>query len=225
MPLIDIVMADENDAPAIGSSISPLETFPGIAAKHIDQVKLAKLAVILNGHVLNTQAVLEMVRTFTMLHDDAHDAFQATFLVLARKARSVRRPESVGCWLHGVAQRISARTGSNPRDGEPTSGERARLTPDHSLDGDGCEIDPSLHEEVERLPEKCRAPIVLCYLESLTHEEAAAHLGWPVGTVRGRLARARLAPHTAHPAGPGRRGRSGFGLEGPGGGRRIRRAP
>jgi hypothetical protein len=73
MPLIDIVMADESDAAAIGSSNSPLETFPGIAAKHIDQVKLAKLSLILNGQVLNTPAVLEVVRTFTMLHEDSDD--------------------------------------------------------------------------------------------------------------------------------------------------------
>ena len=169
--------------------------------------------------------VLRVCRGILDNTDDAHDAFQATFLVLARKARSVRRPESVGCWLHGVAQRISARARVEAARRRAHERRKVALTPDRSLDGDGCEIDPSLHEEVERLPEKYRAPIVLCYLESLTHEEAAAHLGWPVGTVRGRLARARLAPHTAHPAGPGRRGRSGFGLEAPGGGRRIRRAP
>jgi len=73
MPLIDIVMAEENDASAIGSSTSPLETFPGIAAKHIDQVKLARLALILNGQVLNTPAVLDVVRTFTMLHEASDD--------------------------------------------------------------------------------------------------------------------------------------------------------
>jgi hypothetical protein len=73
MPLIDILMADESDAPAIGNSIYPLETFPGIAAKQVDQVKLAELALILDGLVPNTPAVVEMVETFTMLHESSDE--------------------------------------------------------------------------------------------------------------------------------------------------------
>jgi hypothetical protein len=73
MPLIDILMADESDAPAIGNSTYRLETFPGIAAKHVDQVKLAKLALILDGLVPNTPALLEVIRTFTMLHESSDD--------------------------------------------------------------------------------------------------------------------------------------------------------
>jgi hypothetical protein len=73
MPLIDILMADESDAPAIGNSISPLETFPGIAAKQVDQVKLAKLSLILDGLVPDTPAVIDLVKTFTMLHESSDE--------------------------------------------------------------------------------------------------------------------------------------------------------
>ena len=121
----------------------------------------------------------------------AEDAAQATFLVLAKKAGSVRRGETIAPWLHGVAVRVSAkmrvvaaRRQKHERIGAERRGERWTPSP---VD----DIGPALHEELGRLPEKYRAPVVLCYLEGLSHEEAAHRLGWPVGTVRGRLARAR----------------------------------
>jgi RNA polymerase sigma factor (sigma-70 family) len=135
--------------------------------------------------------VLGVCRDILENADDAHDAFQATFLVLARRAKTVRRPESVGCWLHGVAQRISARARVDAARRRAYERRKGELCAQQSIDADRREVDTSLHEEIQRLPEKYRAPIVLCYLESLTHDAAAAHLGWPVGTVRGRLARAR----------------------------------
>lgn len=135
--------------------------------------------------------VLRVCRGVLENTDDANDAFQATFFVLARRARSVRRPESVGSWLHGVAHRISARARVDAARRRTHERQRCELLASQTAGADADAVDPSLHEEINRLPEKYRAPIVLCYLESLTHEEAAAHLGWPVGTVRGRLARAR----------------------------------
>ena len=127
---------------------------------------------------------------------EAHDAFQAVFLVLARRAGSVRDRESVGSWLYGVGLRVAARaragmirrrTREQPAGDDLDAVEAADVasTAPSSLDAE------VVHQEVGRLSEKYRAPIVLCYLEGLTHDEAAARLNWPVGTVRSRLARAR----------------------------------
>src|SRR5271166_5435296 len=123
---------------------------------------------------------------------EAQDAFQAVFLVLARKAGAVRNTESLGSWLYGVALRVAARarTGLNRRRA------RERQAEDGHEEILARPAQAPVHQEVERLSEKYRAPIVLCYLEGLTHDQAAARLGWPVGTVRSRLARARDALRT-----------------------------
>jgi RNA polymerase sigma factor (sigma-70 family) len=123
---------------------------------------------------------------------DAEDAFQATFLVLARKARSIRKQASVGPWLHGVAHRISARMKGHAARRRLLN----RRVVEQSDSQSSQTLDPTwmwaeLHEEVNRLPERYRAPVVLCYLEGLTNEEAAFRLRWPVGTVKVRLHRAR----------------------------------
>ncbi|QEH38587.1 ECF RNA polymerase sigma factor SigH [Aquisphaera giovannonii] len=128
---------------------------------------------------------------------DADDAFQATFLVLVRKAGSgsVRVGDSLGPWLYGVARRVAlkARAASRKRRGREAPAEAAS---DASRDRDGIDVEaldarPILYEELDRLPEKYRSPVVLCHLEGLSHEEAARRLDWPVGTVSGRLSRAR----------------------------------
>ncbi len=123
--------------------------------------------------------------------NDVDDAFQATFLVLVRRARSVRVEDSLGRWLYGVARRVAAKAlarserdrersvplGFDPVASEPPAGR--------------VELLAALDEEVSRLPEKYRVPILLCDLEGLTHAQAAARLRWPVGSVSGRLSRAR----------------------------------
>ena len=123
---------------------------------------------------------------------DAEDAFQATFLILARKAGSLWVGDSLAAWLHRVARRVAVE--ANRRKA------RRRAVEKTGLDIDTARVDsPSpwriltsvLHEEIDRLPEKYRAPIILCDLEELTRDEAAGRLGWPPGTVAGRLARAR----------------------------------
>ena len=124
--------------------------------------------------------------------NDADDAFQATFLILARRAGAIRKRSSLGPWLHGVALRVarSARSrAARRRDRERVA---AGPGPEESMAHvDRLDEAPILHEEVGRLPEKYRAPLVLCYFQGLTHDQAASQLGWPVGTVRSRLAEAR----------------------------------
>jgi RNA polymerase sigma factor (sigma-70 family) len=135
----------------------------------------------------------------SMLGDphEADDAFQATFLVLARRAGSIRRGDAVGSWLYGVARRVASRArGEAARRrmlarylGEQARHEPSRTEPPESLM-------PELLEEVERLPERYRAPIVLCYLEGQSHEQAALVLGCAIRTVQTRLQRGRAKLRT-----------------------------
>src|SRR5262249_19279208 len=123
---------------------------------------------------------------------DAEDAFQATFLVLVRKAGSIRAPELLGPWLYGVAQRTALKVKAAARRRRRLEKRLADLThapaPDDLIWRD---LRPVLDEEVNRLPRRYRAAVVLCYLEGKTNEQAARILGCPQGTVFSRLAWAR----------------------------------
>ena len=121
----------------------------------------------------------------------AADAFQATFLVLVRRARAVRVDDSLGPWLYGVSRRVAARARATSlrRRARETGGVEAVAGP--APDPDRAERLAILDEEIGRLPERQRAAIVLCDLEGLPHEEAARRLGCPVGTVESRLSRGR----------------------------------
>ena len=141
--------------------------------------------------------VLGVCRHVLGQHHDAEDAFQATFLVLARKGASIRNRRVLAGWLHEVAHRIAvkARAGAVRRRTIERQG-LAMSPPAFEQDNQDeaaawGELRPVLHAEVERLPERYRLPVVLSYLEGKTNEEVAALLRWPVGTVKGRLSRAR----------------------------------
>jgi RNA polymerase sigma factor (sigma-70 family) len=135
--------------------------------------------------------VLRVCQSVLFEPHDAQDAFQATFLVLVRKAGSIRNRDSLASWLHGVAHRIAAcASAATARRRRHERRAAARVTT-FVDDGDRDELAPMLHEELDRLAEKYRAPIILCHLEGLTHEQTAQRLCWPVGTVRSRLARGR----------------------------------
>jgi RNA polymerase sigma factor (sigma-70 family) len=136
--------------------------------------------------------VLGVCRSVVKDEHDAEDAFQATFLTLARKAGSLRADPTIGGWLYRVARRVAlqaslAVAGRKARESEASEGAKARIKADPAVD----EVLPLLHEEIDRLPDRQRLPVVLCYLEELTYEQAARELRWTVPTVRCRLARAR----------------------------------
>jgi RNA polymerase sigma-70 factor (ECF subfamily) len=122
---------------------------------------------------------------------DAEDAFQATFLVLARKARSVARPDLLGGWLHGVARRIALKARSQAALRRAREREAAVREAGPAPDPARFDLRPILDEEVGRLPGKYREPFVLCCLEGRTNAEAAGLLGCPEGTVASRLSWAR----------------------------------
>src|SRR5262245_5924095 len=135
--------------------------------------------------------VLGVCRATLPNEADAEDAFQATFLILARKAGSVRRAGSVSSWLHGVAWRTALRARAEfakrrkhePRTGAVEVAEAEERT--------WAEVQSIVHEELNRLGEGYRAPLVLCYLEGRPQDEAARLLGLPKGTLKGRLERGR----------------------------------
>ena len=139
--------------------------------------------------------VLRVCRQVLGDEHEAHDASQATFLVLARRAGSIARRESVGSWLHGVALRVAAKariSAARRRARERRGGEMAAGRAVDSVGAvEGGERWAELHEELGRLPDAFRAPLVLCYLEGLTQEQAAAQLRWRLGTLQSRLARGR----------------------------------
>jgi RNA polymerase sigma factor (sigma-70 family) len=136
--------------------------------------------------------VLGVCRRVLRDANDADDAFQATFLVLVRKAASLRQPELLGNWLYGVAYRTGVRvraqlTARRQRE-ESLMQELAAPSDD---DAAAREFRYALDDELNRLPERYRRPFVLCHLGGMTNEEAARRLGCPKGTVLSRLARAR----------------------------------
>jgi RNA polymerase sigma factor (sigma-70 family) len=137
--------------------------------------------------------VLGVCRRVLRHPQDAEDAFQAAFLVLARKAASIRRRELLGNWLYGVAYRTAldaraaaARRRAHERQVSAMPEPEARDSADV-----GDDLRPLLDQELHRLPNRYRVPVVLCDLEGRTRREAARQLGVPEGTLSGRLTTAR----------------------------------
>jgi RND family efflux transporter MFP subunit len=123
---------------------------------------------------------------------DAEDAFQATFLVLVRRAGAIGKRDLLAGWLHGVAHRVAARARSQKsRRSQHERPGVEMLAAEASSPMAWDDRQPLIHEEVNRLPERYRLPVVLCYLEGKTLEQAAQDLRWTRGTVKGRLERAR----------------------------------
>jgi len=133
-----------------------------------------------------------------VLHDihRAEDVFQATFFTLATKAGSIGRQEAVSSWLYQVAYRLALRARADRakqalRESPLMEGIAVQAGREPSDEVAWRDLGPVVDAEVQRLPEKLRAPFVLCYMQGKTNEEAAAELGCPKGTVLSRLSRAR----------------------------------
>ena len=120
---------------------------------------------------------------------DVEDAFQATFLVLVQKASSLRDQRLLGTWLYKVAYRVALRARAEANRRKPLAPEGLAAAPAEDLERR--ELRAVIDEEILGLPWRYRQPVVLCYLEGLSHEEAARRLGCPLGTVNSRLATAR----------------------------------
>lgn len=135
--------------------------------------------------------VLDVCRSVLMNESDIEDAFQATFLILARKVASIRKAASLSSWLHGVAYRTALKAKADFAKRvkhESRVSEKTAATADEPT---WREVRQVLHEELSRIPERDRAPLVLCYVQGMTQDEAAAQLGLAKGALRGRLERGR----------------------------------
>ncbi len=135
--------------------------------------------------------VLRVCRAVLRDAHDADDAFQATFLVLVRRAGSLWVRDSLGPWLHQVAHRIAHCARSDAARRRQQELRASEFTARFHDDGDRDDLTGLVHEELGRLPQRYREAVVLCLLEGLTPEQAARHLNCPVGTVHSRLARGR----------------------------------
>lgn len=127
--------------------------------------------------------------------EDADDAFQATFLILVRKARSISKLASLSSWLYKVAYRVALEARAREAKHAATSWDAELVAEDATDEPARRDLQRVVAEEVDRLPEKYRGPVVLCYLSGKSTEEAAQSLGCPRGTVLSRLAAARQRLH------------------------------
>src|SRR5262245_55959453 len=135
--------------------------------------------------------VLDVCRGVLANEADAEDAFQATFLILARKAASIRKAASLGSWLHGVAHRTALKARAEFATRQKNE---ARVSPRQTSEPDDLtwrEVRQILHDELTALAERYRVPLVACYLEGNTQDEAAAQLGLAKSTLKERLERGR----------------------------------
>lgn len=149
----------------------------------------AAFEILLQRHA---PMVLAVCRRLLVDAADVEDAFQATFLVLARRAASISWRESLGCWLYGVAYRVALKARVRSAVRRVREQEAASMSFPIVAAADPLpDLRPVLDEEVQGLPVKYREPLVLCYLEGKTNEEAAHQLGCPTGTIKTRLTKAR----------------------------------
>jgi RNA polymerase sigma factor (sigma-70 family) len=168
-----------------GGGLTDGQLLEGFLARHDE----AAFAALVRRH---GPMILGVCRRLLRQEQDAEDAFQATFLVLARKAASIRPREVVGNWLYGVACRtaMKARTmNARRRQREGRAGIKATAEAPSGETWD--DLLPLLDQELSRLPDKYRVPVVLCDLQGRTRREVAAQLKVPEGTLSGRLTTAR----------------------------------
>ena len=174
-----------------------LERFRSASSAGDDVAAESALSILVERHAA---MVWNVCRSLIRDRHDAEDAFQATFLILVRKARSLNVVETLGPWLHVVAYRTASSVrASSARRRQVERSAVASLSdpvdtscPVAAMDLDDDELRASIHAEIRDLPESFRRVFVLCDLEGLSYRDAADRLGIPMGTVQSRLARARL---------------------------------
>ena len=135
--------------------------------------------------------VLAACRSVLRERHDVEDVFQDTFLALARGAHTIKHSERVGAWLRRTALHMALRARFNASRRRAHERNRTDSRTEYPIDPPDLSLIPLLREEVSRLPLNYRRPVVLCYLEGKSCQEAAIQLSCPVGTIKGRLWRAR----------------------------------
>jgi RNA polymerase sigma factor (sigma-70 family) len=172
-----------------GTRADPALSDRDLLAQFATQQDEAAFAVVVRRH---GPLVLRVCRRVLGHEQDAEDAFQATFLVMARKARSVSWQPSAANWLHKAAYHVALKAKAAAARRRVHEARPQGRASDDALDElTGRELLGVLDEELTCLPERYRAPLVLCYLEGSTRDEAARQLGCPVGTLKSRLERGR----------------------------------
>jgi polysaccharide biosynthesis/export protein len=159
-----------------------------LVTRFVRDGEIAAFEILMRRH---GPLVWRVCRRFLASDHDAEDAFQATFLVLVRKASSIRKQASVASWLYGVAHRIARRACARARQRFGPELADAASSADVLSEASEREVQTILEEELAQLPERLRAPLLLCCLEGRSKTEAARQLGWREGTLSSRLARAR----------------------------------
>jgi len=135
--------------------------------------------------------VLAVCRSILHEPHDAEDSFQNVFLILARRANTIKRLDTIAPWLHRVALRVARRARAKTSQRRAWEMTRPGSRTEHPAESPDPAVIPLLREEISQLPDRYRLPLILCCLEGKTNQEAARQLQWPVGTVKGRLSRAR----------------------------------
>jgi RNA polymerase sigma factor (sigma-70 family) len=135
--------------------------------------------------------VLSVCRRVLSRQHDVEDSFQNTFLILARRAETIKHHETIGPWLHRVAHRVATKARRKRSELAFHDAIDQSFAPEYQVDSLAFSYGSLLREELNRLPDSYRLPLVLCYLEGKSNRQAADELSWPVGTVKGRLSRAR----------------------------------